>query len=122
MEDALTELLGDETTTIRDHDDCGVMHYYALGGQLKCLQRFLIENHPKFSQPKQDPEYLLAKQAAMGGHKIILILLRNQFHYDLKQIFHSNGKKGLQAMSQMPPVGLLVFPKQNQLASLPHAL
>lgn len=119
MEDVVQELLGDKITTIRDQYGRGVMDYYALGGQLGCLQKFLRKHYPpqnqdpnppapeaplnaaqeeakltSFCQANNDPTRQLAVMAALGGHEPVLVYCRDNLGYDLKGPFTEKSPEG----------------------------
>lgn len=82
------------------------MDYYALGGQLECLQKHIQQLQIPFRQPRDDPERNLARMAAIGGHCKILQYLKNVLSYDLHKTFPVATKEDDDAT-------LLTFAAQN---------
>lgn len=83
LEQELKDELKEQFYTIEDCFGYSVAEYFALGGQLECMRRFLAYRFPNFVQAQHDPDHRLTCTAAQGGHKHVLECLQKDYGYSL---------------------------------------
>jgi hypothetical protein len=95
-EHIIQQCLGDlDIRSFRDTNGRGVMYYYALGGQLERLKRFIDTHYPNFKLEKDDLDSMLSMAAAGGGSITVLTYLRDTLGYSLDKIYtFEDGSKG----------------------------